>query len=226
MDKYLILIKKLETELANLDIEVRNIENEIKEKKLKVSNLESIITVTSNKINTNQIKIDDKRNMKSSLKNKRINFLKIFAIFFLILSLCLLLPSFLFGVFTGIISKILISLSISTFLVGGTYVLTTNDDLKYLNSIDVKKLYDEGFSLSEMIKEKNAEKNQTEHDIKSLEEKRSKLQESITQKKETLNKTSKVRNEIIESILSKLVEQEIINSTSLSEVSRQKILNK
>ena len=64
MDKYLILIKNLESELIDLNLEIKNIESEIKEKKLSVSNLESIITITSNKINTNQIKIDDKRNMK------------------------------------------------------------------------------------------------------------------------------------------------------------------
>ena len=226
MDKYLILIKNLESELIDLNLEIKNIESEIKEKKLSVSNLESIITITSNKIKTNQIKIDDKRNMKKYFKTKKIYYFKIFIVLFFILSSSLLLTGILFSAFVGMITKILISLGLSSFIVGGVYFLTTKDDLKYFNSIDVDELCYENYNFSEGNKLNTIEKNKLKIDVRSLEEKYSQLQKNIATKKEKLNEVNNIRNEIINNILNRLVEQEIGDTVGILEDSKQKVLSK
>ncbi len=224
MDKYLILITKLQTELASLNLELKNIEDEIKEKKLSISNLKSTIGVTNDQININKNKIRDRKSKKKYFKEKKLRFLKWFAIFSLILSACLILPGFLVGSIAGIITKIFISLGISTVLVGGAYAITTYDDLKYFNSIDVDELYHENYNLSEFAMSKAMEQKQIKSNVKELEEKRNELQENITSKTETLNNTCKVRNDIWNDIMGELIEQKINESETLGINSKQKVL--
>lgn len=222
MDKYFILINQLKQELNKLQDKKNVVEKKLSDYKDNIRLLNSKNYIESTYIERNQNNLTDLNNVDNYYKEKKKKYLTTLIKFFAVLFGLTLLPNLLTGVVIGILMKFIVTLAISTSIVGGIYFITKKSEDKFFKGIDPDKLREEINNFKQSISLRQQEIEKLTKKVENLEKISSDLKQKIELKQNYLNQISQKREQIIEEILGELIEDRI-DKGNLT-LAKQKIL--
>lgn len=221
MDKYLMLINQLEKKISRLESKLKNVQNDISDKKKLVVSLKSKNVIDDNTISFNNLKIKDKKNIKNHNRKIMKAFMTTFLILFSLTAFILSLPNLITGTLAGLVVKLVASFGVWAGLVGSFYIGVKNSDKKYFDSIDIESLTKENEDLNTNINLREIEIETLTKKIEQLENLLDRIQNIIESKRVELSEIKSKRRTIIDEILGDLIEQRIAEPKPLVQESKR-----
>lgn len=221
MDKYLMLINQLEKKISRLESKLKNVQNDISDKKKLVVSLKSKNVIDDNTISFNNLKIKDKKNIKNHNRKIMKAFMTTFLILFSLTAFILSLPNLITGTLAGLVVKLVASFGVWAGLVGSFYIGVKNSDKKYFDSIDIESLTKENEDLNTNINLREIEIETLTKKIEQLENLLDRIQNIIESKRVELSEIKSKRRTIIDEILGDLIEQRIAEPEPLVQESKR-----
>ena len=221
MDKYLMLINQLEKKISRLESKLKNVQNDISDKKKLVVSLKSKNVIDDNTISFNNLKIKDKKNIKNHNRKIMKAFMTTFLILFSFTAFILSLPNLITGTLAGLVVKLVASFGVWAGLVGSFYIGVKNSDKKYFDSIDIESLTKENEDLNTNINLREIEIETLTKKIEQLENLLDRIQNIIESKRVELSEIKSKRRTIIDEILGDLIEQRIAEPEPLVQESKR-----
>ena len=221
MDKYLMLINQLEKKISRLESKLKNVQNDISDKKKLVVSLKSKNVIDDNTISFNNLKIKNKKNIKNHNRKIMKAFMTTFLILFSLTAFILSLPNLITGTLAGLVVKLVASFGVWAGLVGSFYIGVKNSDKKYFDSIDIESLTKENEDLNTNINLREIEIETLTKKIEQLENLLDRIQNIIESKRVELSEIKSKRRTIIDEILGDLIEQRIAEPEPLVQESKR-----
>lgn len=221
MDKYLMLINQLEKKISRLESKLKNVQNDISDKKKLVVSLKSKNVIDDNTISFNNLKIKDKKNIKNHNRKIMKAFMTTFLILFSLTAFILSLPNLITGTLAGLVVKLVASFGVWAGLVGSFYIGVKNSDKKYFDSIDIESLTKENEDLNTNINLREIEIETLTKKIEQLENLLDRIKNIIESKRVELSEIKSKRRTIIDEILGDLIEQRIAEPEPLVQESKR-----
>ena len=218
-------MKELFTKLDNIgdvrESKLKNVQNDISDKKKLVVSLKSKNVIDDNTISFNNLKIKDKKNIKNHNRKIMKAFMTTFLILFSLTAFILSLPNLITGTLAGLVVKLVASFGVWAGLVGSFYIGVKNSDKKYFDSIDIESLTKENEDLNTNINLREIEIETLTKKIEQLENLLDRIQNIIESKRVELSEIKSKRRTIIDEILGDLIEQRIAEPEPLVQESKR-----
>ncbi len=224
MDKYLILINKLQNELDNLLNEKEKLKNEIRNLEVQSSNLKSRIYVDEKYIECNKTNLE----IINKTEEKYSKYMKIslMIVFFLSLIINIIINNISSISLLSTIIDSLVSSALFTTVVGGAEKCIVSVKKEHLNKYDRLNFNNDINNLSLNIKQNRSELEKVNIKLCQLRMDLQKKDIFQGELEQYLKKYKSKRNEILNEILENMIDQEIEKDASLDVPSFQLVMKK